>query len=66
MNENESISGRYLKNEIALKYKISRSHLAYLLNVKYYQYLQPFDYVKTQKDLTPKQLEIFVEKYGEW
>lgn len=65
MTGETKISGRFLKWEICAMYKISSSTLCKLLNEKYYAALAPFSYEKNQKDLSPKQFEIFKEIYGE-
>lgn len=46
-------------------YAISATTLGKLLNEKYFSALAAYQYNKNQKDLSPRQFEIFKEKYGE-
>lgn len=56
------------KSELLKLYKdvhLSASHLRYLLNVKYYEILEPLGYEKQQKFIPPIVLKKFFELFGE-
>lgn len=57
--------GTITKEQLSRKYCISKRHLSYLLNEKYYDQLMPLGYEKKSIILSPKIVNKFIEIYGQ-